>query len=210
MKKISLILSLCITLSCSKQIKVDMKILNYTGRVTVNTVIVKDTQTALKTGDLIETMDNSICDIIINEKNIIRLNPGSKLKLNISESTLILEKGWLGAVTRKIFTDTGKFIVKTPTVTAAIRGTSFCIKVENEKSTYFCTCNGSIELKGEASSINETVTAAHHAARRFILDKSGAIIEDNNPGLLYHADNSVEVLAGIINEKIDWNIPDIH
>jgi len=212
MKKISLIAALLLICSCSKQVKVDMKILSYTGKVTVNTNAVTGINMILKQGDSIETFDGSTCDIIINEKNILRLKPDSKLKLNFTEngSILQLEKGWLAGVTKKIFTKDGKFIVKTPTVAAAIRGTSFCLKVENEKSSYFCTCNGSIELTGETAGRSERVEAAHHSARRFSIDANGALIEDNNPGLLYHTDSGIEEMAKIINEKVDWSKPDTH
>ncbi len=212
MKKFCLILSLCLTLSCAKQVKLDMRILSYTGTVTVNTKAVKEINMVLNQGDAVETMTDSTCDIIINDKNILRLKPDTKLILRISdkESILQLEKGWLAGVTRKVFTKEGKFTVKTPTVVAAVRGTSFCMKVENEKSTYFCTCNGSIELTGKTSTKAETVTAAHHAARRYSIDKTGALIEDNNPGMLYHMDSGVEELAKVIGETIDWNTPDTH
>lgn len=212
MKKICLILGFCLTLSCAKQVKLDMRILSYTGTVTVNTKAVKEINMILNQGDAIETMTDSTCDIIINEKNILRLKPDTKLILKLSdkENILQLEKGWLAGVSRKVFTKDGKFTVKTPTVTAAIRGTSFCMKVENEKSTYFCTCNGSIELTGESSSKSENVVAAHHAARRFSIDKTGALIEDNNPGMLYHTDSGIEEMAKVIGEKVDWNTPDTH
>jgi len=189
-----------------------MRILSYTGTVFVNTNVVKKINMALSQGDAIETRIDSTCDIIINEKNILRLKPDTKLILKISsgESILQLDKGWLAGVTRKVFSKEGKFTIKTPAVTAAVKGTSFCIKVENEKSTYFCTCNGSIELTGVSSSQSETVTAAHHAARRFSIDKSGALIEDNSPGLLYHEDTAIEDMAKKINETIDWNTPDTH
>jgi ferric-dicitrate binding protein FerR (iron transport regulator) len=212
MKKISLILIFCLTLSCAKQVKVDMKILSYTGKVTVNSNAVTSINTVINHGDAIETIGESTCDIIINDKNVLRLKPDTKLTINLSdkESTLLLEKGWLAGVTRRAFTKEGKFLIKTPTVAAAVRGTSFCLKVENEKSTYFCTCNGSIELTGESSSRSETVEAAHHAARRFTIDKTGALIQDNNPGMLYHTDSGVEEIAKVIGETIDWSVPDKH
>jgi len=159
MKKLVILLVIGFTFSCAKQVKVDMKILSYTGKVTVNSNTVTQINMPVKQGDSIETIGESTCDIIINDKNVLRLKPDTKLTLNISdkESILLLEKGWLSGVTRKAFTKEGKFLIKTPTVAAAVRGTSFCLKVENDKSTYFCTCNGSIELTGEKSSRSETV-----------------------------------------------------
>jgi len=212
MKKLCLLLSMCLTLSCARQAKLDMKILSYTGKVTVNTISVSGVNMVLRSGDAIETALESTCDIIINDKNILRLKPETKLTINLTdkESILYLDKGWMAGVTRKVFTKEGKYLIKTPTVAAAVRGTSFCVKVENEKSTYFCTCNGSIELTGENSSKSEIVEAAHHSARRFAIDKTGALIEDNNPGMLYHGDSGIEEIAKVIGETIDWSKPDKH
>ncbi len=212
MKKFCILMTLCLTLSCAKQVRMEMKILSYTGNVTVNTNTVTAVNMVINQGDAIETFKDSSCDIIINDKNILRMKPDTKLIINLSDNggVLKLEKGWLAGVTRKVFTKEGRFTIQTPTVTAAVRGTSFCLKVENEKSTYFCTCNGSIELTGEKSSMSETVVAAHHAARRFSIDKSGGLIEDNNPGMLYHMDSGVEELAKVIGETIDWSKPDKH
>ncbi len=212
MKKIALIFILSLSISCAKQVKVDMKILSYTGKVTINSITVTKINSVINQGDAIETIGESTCDIIINDKNILRLKPDTKLTINISdkENTLLLEKGWLAGVTRRAFTKEGKFLIKTPTVAAAVRGTSFCLKVENEKSTYFCTCNGSIELTGESSSRSETVEAAHHSARRFTIDKIGAIIQDDNPGMLYHTDSGIVEIAKVIGETIDWSKADTH
>jgi len=189
-----------------------MRILSYTGNVNVNTHAVTKINVTLNRGDSIETMINSSCDIIINEKNILRLKPDSKLTLKISdnESVLQLDKGWLAGVTRRQFSRQGKFYIQTPALTAAVKGTSFCLKVVNEKSTYVCICNGSIELTGKGSSNSETLAAAHHAARKFTIDRNGALIEDNSPGVLYHDDSEIEQMAGIISEIIDWSNPDLH
>lgn len=212
MKNIFPVICLCLILSCAKQTKLDMKISSYTGSIYVNTASVSKTDFPLKQGDIVETTADSSCDIIINEKNILRLKPNSRIVLKISdkESTIQLDKGWLAGITRKIFTTQGKFNVITPTVTAAIRGTSFCLKVENDTSTYFCTCNGTIELLGKGSSSAESITAAHHSGRRFSLDSKGSLIEDNSVGLLYHEDKGLEEMASVIKETIDWDKPDTH
>jgi ferric-dicitrate binding protein FerR (iron transport regulator) len=210
MKKFIPVLILSLIISCAKEDKLSVKITSYKGKITVNSQAVVAINKEIKPGDVIETTPDSSCDITVNEKNILRIKPDTKLILNISgkESTIQLEKGWLAGVTKKVFTREGKFTVKTPTVVASVRGTSFCLKVENEKSTYFCVCNGAIELKGEGSAKNEKVEAAHHSARRFSKDSTGSLIEDNNPGLLYHDDSGIEEMAKIINETVDWSKPD--
>ncbi len=189
---------------------ITIKISAYTGVVKVNNQPVLAINKEIKQGDIVETMPDATCDIIINEKNILRLKPDTKLILYLSgkQAKLNLQKGWLAGVTRKIFSKEGKYTIETPTVTAAVRGTSFCLKVENEKSTYFCVCNGTIELKGEKSTRSEKVEAAHHVARRFLIDNNGFLVEDNNPGMLYHDDHGIEEMAKIINESVNWGKPD--
>ncbi|HPS59438.1 MAG TPA: FecR domain-containing protein [Spirochaetota bacterium] len=198
--------------SCQDSEKNKVYILSFSGMVTVNSGQVKSTGYAIEFGNTIETAKNSFCDIIINDKNIIRLKENTRLVFNIygKSNELVVGKGWIAAVIRKKFTREGSFTIITPTSTASIRGTSFCIKVENDRNTYFCVCNGSVSLNCKGDAGSESVTAAEHAARRFTLDKkTGFVTIDRDPGLLYHDDAGLEGLAGIINEKIDWTQPDI-
>lgn len=101
-------------------------------------------------------------------------------------------------------------MIKSPTVVASVRGTSFCVKVESPDKTYFCVCNGSIDLNVDGAASVEKVTAAHHAAKRFTKNKEGKIDIDANPGMLYHNDEGLEALSASIGEKIDWTKPDRH
>jgi hypothetical protein len=82
------------------------------------------------------------------------------------------------------------------------------MKVENPDSTYFCVCNGSIELKEADGKTGDTVVSAHHTARRYIKGKDGKISIEKNPGLLYHDDSGIEKMAKKINVAIDWSQPD--
>jgi len=209
MKNFFLIAILFFTLSCTKQVKGDMKILEYTGQVKVNTDDVRRINTIMNNGDTIITDDNSTCDIIIKEKNIFRLKQGSKLTVKISgkECVLRLDKGCLTGVLRKVFSRGDKFLIETPAVSGATGNATFCIKIENEKCTYICTCNGSMELKGKTGSGSETIEAVHHTPRNFKIDKNGALIEDNTPGLLYHSDSEIEQLAEIIRDKTEQGKP---
>ncbi|HOP65250.1 MAG TPA: FecR family protein [Spirochaetota bacterium] len=210
MKKLTVLFIITFLLSCGSKKEIKTVLSSYSGSVTVNSSAVKGTGMLLKPGDIIETGDTSFCDIMINKKNIIRIKENTRLILHITsrDSFLQIDKGWLAGVTKEKFTTEGKYNVKTPTVVAAVRGTSFCVKVENDKNTYFCVCNGTINLTGSGMDKGEDVTAAHHAATRFTLRSDGSIATDNNPGLLYHGDAGLEELAGVINEKIDWSKPD--
>ena len=160
----------------------------------------------IKYNDIIETGNDGMCAVQVGEKSLFRINKNSKLIFNLSDSKneLILEKGWFAGITRKVFTAKGKYILKTPTVIAAIRGTSYCVKVENPGSTYFCVCNGTISLAGKGTEKGTDVTAHHHSASRFSLDNSGKLVTDRSAGMKYHGDKNIEELAGMIKEKINW------
>jgi hypothetical protein len=205
------LLIVIIFVSCSKKIDFAPKIGLFSGDVKVNGKIVM-TGTPIIYGDKIETGDKSFCEIKLNSKSVLRLGLNSELIFRISEkeNTLELQKGWLSGITRKIFTRQGMYLVKANAMVASVRGTSFCVKTEGADKTYFCVCNGKIELAGSDESQREMVYAPHHAARRFIRKKDGSVNIDKNPGLLYHTDENVEELARSINEKIDWTIADTH
>ena len=208
------IITIAVLSGCAKKgnAPVSAKISALAGEVTVNGVKISATGKEIVFGDRIVTGDKSFCMIVINEKNIFKLGAKTSLVYQISDSSnvLLIETGWFAGISRKIFTANKEYLVKSPTTVASIRGTSFCAKVENPENTYFCVCNGSIELKDSLSKSSESVTAAHHAARRFTKEKDGKISVNSNPGLLYHADAGVEALSDSIGEKIDWSKPDLH
>jgi hypothetical protein len=216
MKKIFIIfiVTLVFISGCSKKANVPViaKISALSGNVTVNDVKISSIGKEIVYGDRIVSGDKSFCEIIVNEKNIFKLGEKSSLVYQISDSSniLLIQTGWFAGISRKIFTVNKEYLVKSPTVVVAVRGTSFCAKVENPENTYFCVCNGSIELKDNQNNSVEKVTAAHHAARRFSKDKNGKVSIYTNPGLLYHNDAGLEALSGVIDEKIDWSKPDIH
>ncbi len=216
MKKIFtvFIITIAVISGCAKKANAPViaKISALSGDVAVNGVKISAIGKEIVFGDRIVTGDNSFCVIIVNEKNIFKLGAKTGIVFQISDSSnvLLLETGWFSGISRKIFTINKEFLVKSSTTVASIRGTSFCAKVENPENTYFCVCNGSIELKDSQSRSAEKVTAAHHAARRFTKEKDGKISVNPNPGLLYHADAGVEALSDSIGEKIDWSKPDLH
>jgi hypothetical protein len=207
MKKAALLIIMCMFISCVKKNDDILTVIAaYGGRVTINNHAITATGCAVHYGDLIETGDKSFCEMVINDKNILRLNQGSALVFNISgkDGSLDLKRGWLAGVTKKIFSEDRTYLINTPTVVASVRGTSFCTKVENPASTYFCVCNGKIELKNDSSEAGELVVSPHHTARRFKKGADGSIQVDKNPGLLYHKDSGIEEMAKIIKVKVDW------
>jgi hypothetical protein len=209
MKRAVLFLFIVSLFSCGKTAGIKTKVLDYLGSVSINGKLLDAKSVLVNYGDTIETGADSFCELVINEKNILRLSANTKLIFKVSDkdNVLELEKGWFAGVTHKVFAKEGSYLIKTPTVVASVRGTSYCIKVEDPNSTYFCVCNGSIQLDKSQSTGGELVTSAHHAARRFKKDSKGTISIDQNAGLLYHDDKGVEALAKKIGDSIDWSKP---
>lgn len=192
----------------AEKISIDALIHFYAGTVTINGIPVTGVGQKIKFGDIIATGDSGICKILIEDKTILQLKKNSELVYEISKinSVLQINKGWLAGITRKSFSFSKKYIIKTPTVTAAIRGTSYCIKIESADSSYFCVCNGTINLSGKGSNGGEDVQASHHKARRFKKDESGTILAEEAK-MLYHGDEVIENLAKEIGETVDWTRP---
>ena len=164
-------------------------------------------------GDVVETGDRSSCEIIIAGKNLMVLAPNTRLLYRVTtrESNLELSRGALGAIIRNKDA-TGNVYIKTPTVTASVRGTIFYIAVENPDRTYTCTCNGRIHYKPEqgggmlskptGDAGEKMVAASHHEAYYYIRDKGSVRIE--KAGLKYHSDEAMDKEAAVIGETIDW------
>jgi hypothetical protein len=209
MKKTFFILLAAAFVSCghsSKPVSVEAYIESYEGAVAVNGKPVVSTGEKIHFGDIISSGEKSFCEIIFEGKNILRINPQSSLTFEVStaENILKLNSGWLSATIKKITAKNGKFLIQTPTVTAAIRGTSFCTKVQNPESTYFCVCNGKIELKDAAGKNTDLVVAPHHAGRIYTKEKNGSISIDAHPGMLYHTDEGLETMSKKIGVPINW------
>lgn len=213
MKKFVLLLALITVVSCAKKEEktadLNSSVLLYAGSVKINGKPLASSGEKVKFGDLIETGAKSFCEIIVGDKNILKLGEETTLLFKLSEKDNMLElrKGWMTGVTKKIFSKEREYLVKSPTSVAAIRGTSFCTKVENPDSTYFCVCNGKIELKKADGTSAEVLENAHHGSRRF-KNVNGVIVIDKNAGLLYHDDKGVEALAKKINVDVDWKKAD--
>ncbi len=161
--------------------------------------------------DVIETGENSICHVIIGERNILALSPKTRLLYRVTTrgSNLELSRGGLGALIRNR-DYTGDMSVRTNTVTASVRGTIFYIAAESDARTYTCVCNGRMRFKPETGKLlskhtgggEKSVSAKHHASHYYIKERGAVKAEP--AGLLYHTDEGVEKMAASIGEKVDW------
>ncbi len=183
------------------------KIIFKVGTVTLNGKDAKP-QDFVNYGDVVETKKGSVCEILIGKKNIFMLKGDGKLifKVSKNETGIVVEKGWFAAIIKNKRFIKQEFKISTPTLIAGVRGTSLCMKVENNKQVYFCTCNGTITLMDKNGEKKHDVTNAHHGAERYILNDDGKI-EIKKSGMEFHDDTSIDNLAKKIDVKVDWTTP---
>jgi hypothetical protein len=153
----------------------------------------------------IETGPGASCEIVFDRKNALRVGQNAVATLDFSGKVkeVAIEKGGLTSVLRKLGKIKGSdsFRVTTATAVAAVRGTSFCVWVD-ETSTYVCACNGSVRTIDARGGNVQSLKAAHHVAR--VYTAAGDSIAVAPAGVEHHSDASVESLAARIDESINW------
>ncbi len=157
-----------------------------------------------RSGDILVTGPESYAEIQFGEAQILRASENTSLTLNGSDSILELDSGALSVIQSKVkkLTLNDTWDVSTPHAVAAVRGTTFYMQVENPDSTYFCLCNGRIDLKDINGGNNLILEASHHRGVRYI-NRSGSIVTEDAP-MIYHTDEDMESLADRIDISIDW------
>ena len=127
--------------------------------------------------------------------------------LSDDQKSVELKSGAIANVLKKLTkTDKSLFRIKTPTALAAIRGTSFFVKVEDQAKTYICDCNGVIQVSDISGDNSRAVEASHHKGMRIVKTGSGFKLHD--AGMLYHTDADIEDIAEKIGVVIDWSTID--
>lgn len=204
---VALILTLSVSLSAAD---LAGRVMFLEGDVTVNGKAV-DTGDRLAGASLIRTGKASEIEVVFADQNVFRLGPSSVLKVDFQNErkTVVLDKGLFTAVLRKLAKVAGdpSFVLKTPTVVAGVRGTSFHVTTDGN-TTYFCTCNGSVALTPDGSNQLLDLTNAHHGSRIFTREANGSISVVPG-GLQDHTDATVESLAKLIGATLDWSKPDL-
>jgi len=171
----------------------------------------------IETGDLLsgpvvlKTGPGAVLEVVFAGKNIFRLGSDTVIRVDFSElkKSVHVEQGSFTSVLKKLAKLTGSdaFVLRTPTVTAGVRGTSFHVIVEANRS-YFCTCNGSVALEDGTPADAIELTNAHHGARIYTKGTDG-VVRVTSGGLEGHTDASIETLAHRIGVTVDWSKPDL-
>lgn len=177
------------------------------GEVTVNGETARIGRT-VESGDRIVTGPSARAEIVFDERNIFQLRPDTILTLAFGENEIReadLEQGAFAAVfdrLRQVGEGQDSFRIDTPTAVGGVRGTSFFVQVEDPRSTYICTCEGSTHLTPEGADIGRDVDATHHTAFRFVQTEEG--VETESAEMIYHNDAEMEELAGKIGVTLPW------
>ena len=134
------------------------QIVKSSGDVLVNGNKLKKNQ-KIKFGDFIQTKAKS--KVVFNiGKSAFLANSNSKFSIKKEGSKQILNVIAGGALA--VFQHgEGKHVVKTPNMTAGIRGTGVYAEVKDGKS-YFCTCYGETELVNNHNHYAKKLKATHH------------------------------------------------
>lgn len=179
------------------------------GTVTANGRVV-DIGDKLDGTVTLKTEANGQLEVVFDGKNVFRLGPSTVLKVDFAQvkKTVTLDKGTFTSVLKKLNQAVGaSFVLRTPTVTAGVRGTSFHVSTDGTR-TYFCTCNGSVDLADPTGAQALTLTNAHHGARIYTKKADGTVVVEAG-GLEGHTDASIETLARRIAFTVDWSKPDL-
>jgi len=180
------------------------------GEVTANGRVA-DTGDLLVGPQVLKTGKASIIEVVFAGRNVFRVGPESVVRVDFSQQkkTVNLDRGEFTSVLKKLAQAAGEpsFILKTPTVAAGVRGTSFHVSTDGQ-STYFCTCNGSVQLEDGTPADEVQLTNAHHGARIFTKNSDGTITVTTG-GLQGHTDADLETLGSRIGVGIDWTKPDL-
>ncbi len=198
------VITICIFIAlCCGESGIRAVLMAYTGSIHFNSSgIPMGGLKYLQDGDTLETGENSFCDLMLNDRSIVRVKDNSRITFYRSSggNTLRIDRGLITVITKKHFADRERFIVKTLAVSADINGRSFCVKVESGNSTYICACDGTAEVNSAPGIEGFKSGTGYHRARRFLLSGDGSVSTEADPGILYHSDTGIEQMARLIKE----------
>jgi len=161
---------------------------------------------ALPKSFIVQTGPGARCDLVFNGGNVLSVGQNGLAEFDFASlvATVRLERGGLSSVLKKLESLAAKdsFIVNTESAVAGVRGTSFCVWVD-ENSSYICACNGAVRTIDANGSNEELLEASHHTARLY--SKAGTAISKETAAMLHHTDELLESVASRIGYVIDWS-----
>ena len=111
-----------------------------------------------------ETPAGSESDIRVGSRAVLRLKPGTRMRMvrrKNGEIRISLEKGALLNAVRP----GEKYRLETPVAAATIRGTVFFVENESAQTTYMCLCRGRMGVSASKNFTRELTRAGHESIR---------------------------------------------
>ena len=144
-----------------------------------NEIVDAQIKDILKENDIIKTGSNSFVTIQFQEKGVIKVQEKSTIKLNKifnqGKAELYLKRGEvLSKIERLQKGD--KFLVKTPTAVASVRGTEFIAQYNRGKSTV-AVSKGKVSV-GKKSALNNSTEDTSYENETVINEGSTAVVDD--------------------------------
>jgi len=167
MKKLSILICfitlLCFPQGCSKNNETPGGIVTFIhGSLKINN---QDAAmgSRIQKGDMLLTGGNSLAVVQISQTAVITLRAGTELKFddllnNQNETHTILLNLTKGSTFHKVIRKGSDYSVKTPTIVASVRGTSFEVNTEDNKSRV-SLLNGKVKVTTLGSEIKEAELA---------------------------------------------------
>jgi len=158
----------------------------------------------VKSTDTIKTGENSYCEVVFGQSNVFKLDENTITQINWTQSDIKIQAGAISAVFTKLnkfLNDEKDFTISTPTIVAGVRGTVFYLKVEDQKNTYLCICNGKLNIGNAEDEMD--ISSGHHQAFRFTLNNK--IVTTSSAEMLYHTDDTMNNVAESVNYIIPWD-----
>lgn len=191
MNKIKLLILMCLF---STLLNADQKV-QIQGDVLVNGKKF-DKNKVIKIGDFIETKKNSKVMFNIGKSAFLgKANSKFKIEEKKNLRTLNIVAGGVLAVFRK---DSKKHQIKTPNMTAGIRGTGIFAQVKDGQ-TYFCTCYGETHIHTHKEEIS--LGSNHHNPVK--VHKDGSLELSNE--MINHMDSDLVELEAFVGRKPEFD-----
>ena len=159
---------------------------------------------SLRQTDVVET-GAGFAEIVVGGSNVIRLDEDTRLEMNlgVADGNLGVERGSVAAIFDRVVELSSNRNVRMtgPAVVGGVRGTTVFMRVFDDGSTYFCTCNGTVHLAPQGAE-GFTVAAPRHEAYLFeqIDGETRTTVQPD----LYHTTAELNVLAERIGVTIPW------
>ena len=160
----------------------------------------------LATKFVVQTGKGARCDIVLNSGNALSIGQNALADFDFASQVaqVRVDRGGLSSVLKKLtkLGDSDSFTVHTANAVAGVRGTSFCVWVD-DTSSYICACNGIVRIEDSAGHNHELLEASHHAARYFS-HVDGKLVKET-AGMRHHTDELLQSVASRIGNTIDWS-----